>query len=105
MTAERTEAYPEEPSSPNDALPPEAVEVDWPEPDEYAGDGLDEDTGPADSVSGMDKRRLEKARDCLIDAEDELLYVAKRDPSLAPVIDRVVDALMDVSKRAEGMRP
>lgn len=94
--------------------PDEAVEIDWatgrplrlvegdglPDGDDS---GLDEDSDL--SVTGQDKRRLERVRDCLIDAEDELLYVVKRQPELQHHVDVIVRTLIEISKMAEGMRP
>jgi hypothetical protein len=50
-----------------------------------------------------DRRRLQLARDYLIDAENELGYVADRDPSLEPVVGQLVNTLMEISRKAESI--
>lgn len=50
---------------------------------------------------GQDRARLRRARDYLIDVEEELLHVAKRDPSLQTMIDRTVADIMELTRRVE----
>lgn len=53
------------------------------------------------SDSGNDRARLRRARDMLIDVEDELLYVVKRDPALQPMIDAIIDFNLALTRRVE----
>lgn len=56
--------------------------------------------GASGELTGQDKARLRRVCDFLIDSEDELIYVTKNDPSLQPVVDRVVELLVYLTRRA-----
>lgn len=79
-------------------VPIGGVAADPPAPRVVSGTGW-----PGDESSVTARRKMQAARDNLIDCEDSLLYVLQFDPSLQPVIDRVVALLMDVSHRADVM--
>lgn len=51
-------------------------------------------------LSGQERARLRRVCDHLIDAEDELLYVAATDPTLETEIDAIVGVLVYLTKRA-----
>jgi hypothetical protein len=56
--------------------------------------------GASAELTGQDKARLRRVCDYLIDSEDELIYVTKNDPSMQPVVDRVVELLVYLTRRA-----
>lgn len=59
------------------------------------------DASAAPGDSSNDRARLRRARDMLIEVEDQLLYVVRRDPALQPMIDSIVDYNIALTRRIE----